>query len=279
MMGLAWGWAGMVPARLRIELSEVLRVHPLEVLLQLVGLEAGVWRRLVGLDPGLVEEMIAGEDGGAEPERERDAVGGTSIHLEHVIVPADEQLGEVGVFLHRADHDAAEVAAQPDDELLHEIVRERALRLHALQLHGDRARFRRPDPDGQDAGAVLFAENDHRGVRGPIQPQVGHSDFDHCSSRGAYRAAERSAFTRSVSSQVNSWTVRPSYFAARGRRPKWPYDAVGPKIGRLSLRVSMMARGLRSNTSRTICSSRRSGSTPVRNVSTMIEPGSATPMA
>src|SRR3954447_19729745 len=87
---------------LRIELPEILRIHPLEVLFQLVRLERRVGRGLVGLDAALVEQLVAGEDRGAHPERERDAVGGPGIHLEDVVVAPDEELGEVGVLLDRA---------------------------------------------------------------------------------------------------------------------------------------------------------------------------------
>ena len=109
----------------------------------------GIGRGLVGLDAALVEQLVAGEDRRPHAEGQRDAVRGPGVHLEDVIVPPDQQLGEVGVLLDRADDHPPEVAAQPDENLLEQIVGQRALRLHSLQLHGDGARLRRPDPDGQ----------------------------------------------------------------------------------------------------------------------------------
>src|SRR5882724_9271840 len=120
---------------LGIELSEVLGVHLLEVLLELVGVEPGTRRGLVGLDPRLIEQMVAGEDRRPEPQRERDAVRGARVDLEDLVVAPDEQLGKVGVFLYRADDDPAKLAAQPHDHLLEQVVGERALGFHALQIH------------------------------------------------------------------------------------------------------------------------------------------------
>ena len=67
--------------RLRIEFPEILRVHLFEVLLQLVGLERGIGRRLLGLDTALVEQLLAGEDRRPHPERQGDAVGRAGIDL------------------------------------------------------------------------------------------------------------------------------------------------------------------------------------------------------
>ena len=126
-------------------------------------------------------------------EGERDAVGGTRVHLEDVVVAADQQLGEVGVLLHRADHHPAEVAAEPDEDLLEEIVGQRALRLHALQLHGDGARLRGPDPDRAAPAPLLLPQDDHRRVGGPVEAEMGHGDFDHAYS---YRGTRSSAVSR-----------------------------------------------------------------------------------
>src|SRR5215510_3339266 len=53
---------------LRIELPEVLRIHALEILLELVGLERGIGRRFVRLHAALFEQLVAGEDGSPHPE-------------------------------------------------------------------------------------------------------------------------------------------------------------------------------------------------------------------
>src|SRR6476661_3470190 len=77
---------------LRIELSEILRVHLLEVLLELVGVEPGTGRGLVGFHSRLIQKMVAREDGGPEAQGQRDAVGGAGVDLKDVVVAPDEQL-------------------------------------------------------------------------------------------------------------------------------------------------------------------------------------------
>ena len=139
----------------------------------------GSGRGLLGLDAALVEELLTREDRRPHSERQRDAVGRTGVHLEDVIVPPDQQLGEVGVLLDGADEDPAEVPPETHENLLEEIVSERALRLHSLQLHGDGARLRRADPDGKDPATFLFSQDDDRSVGGPVETEMGHRDFDH----------------------------------------------------------------------------------------------------
>src|SRR4051812_39212699 len=85
---------------LRIELPEVLGIHLLEVVLQLVRFERWIGRGFVGFDAALIEQLIASEDGSAHAQRQGDAVGGSGIDLEDMVVPPDQQLGKVGVLLH-----------------------------------------------------------------------------------------------------------------------------------------------------------------------------------
>src|SRR5678816_3861512 len=118
MIGSRWELLAVPAGPSRIELSEILGVHLLEVLLQFVRLESGIGRRLVGLDSGLIEQVIVGEDGSAEPQSQRDAVGGTRVYLEHVVLTPDQQLSEISVFLDGADDDPPQLAAQPHDDLL-----------------------------------------------------------------------------------------------------------------------------------------------------------------
>src|ERR1700732_2119991 len=96
-----------------------------------------------------------------------------------MVVPADQQLGKVGVLLNRADHHPAEITAKAHQNLLQEIVSERPLRLHALKLHGDGTGFCRTDPDGQHPGAFLLPQNHNWSVGGPVQTEMCHRDFDH----------------------------------------------------------------------------------------------------
>ena len=89
------------------------------------------------------------------------------------------QLGEIGVVLHLGDDDLAELSAQSDDDLLQQVVRERPRELHTRELHGDRARFRRSNPDRQHALAVVFLENHDRCVRRAVQPEMGDPHLQH----------------------------------------------------------------------------------------------------
>src|SRR5687768_9285952 len=162
-----------------IELAEIFRVELLEPFLQLLDVERRVRRRLFGLHSALVEQPVAGEDRSVKPEGERDAVARARIHLEHVVLASDEQLGEIGVLLDRAYDDAPQFAAEADDDLLEQVVRERPLRLHPLQLHGDRARLGRSDPDGQHARPIGLAQDDDRTVGRPIEAEMCDRDFLH----------------------------------------------------------------------------------------------------
>src|SRR5215208_7396829 len=96
-----------------------------------------------------------------------------------MIVPPDHQLGEVSVLLDCADHDPTKVAAEAYQDLLQKIVSERALGLHALKLHGNGAGFRGSNPDWQNPRAVLLPQNHNWSVRGPIETEMRHRDFDH----------------------------------------------------------------------------------------------------
>ena len=96
-----------------------------------------------------------------------------------MVLSADQQLGEVGVLLDRADHDPAEIAPKPHQNLLEQIVGEGALGLHPLQLHRDRAGLGRSDPDREDATPVLLPQNYDRRVRGSIEAKVRDRYFDH----------------------------------------------------------------------------------------------------
>src|SRR5688572_3255065 len=115
-----------------IELAEILGIELLEVLLEPLGVEGGIGGGFIGLDSALVEQAVAGEDRRVESEREGDAVARSRVHLEDLVLAADEELREVGVLLHRADHHPPEIPAESYDHLLEEVVRERPLRLHAL---------------------------------------------------------------------------------------------------------------------------------------------------
>src|SRR2546421_3817455 len=60
-----------------------------------------------------------------------------------------------------------------------EVVRERSRELDAGELHGDRARLGRPDPDREHPLPLLLLEDHHRRVGGAVEPQMRDPDLDH----------------------------------------------------------------------------------------------------
>ena len=105
---------------------------------------------------------------------------GPRVHLEDVVaVAVDVQLREVGVVADRRDQHLPQLAAQAHDDLLQQVVRERAGVLHAGQLHRDGAGLAGADPDREDAGAVGLLQHDDRRVRAAVEPEVRHPHLDH----------------------------------------------------------------------------------------------------
>src|SRR5512144_2424902 len=167
---------------LRRELAEILRIEILEVVLERVGIEglgAALSQVLGGVDGGVLEQVLAREDRRLEAQRHRDRVRGTRIDIDDRVAAVDVQLGVVGVVLHPGDDHLAQVGAQTDDHLLEQVVGERPGELHPRQLHRDRARLGRPDPDRQHPLAVLLLQNDDRSIARLVEPEVGDANFDH----------------------------------------------------------------------------------------------------
>src|SRR3972149_6396526 len=178
------GWnprARIAAARaLRRELPEVFRIEVLEVVLELLRVPRLGARLLSGgIHRRQLQQVLLGEDRCLEPQRHGDAVRRAGVDLDHVILAVDVELGVVGVLLDLGDEHMPEISTQADDDLFHEVVREGSGELHAGQLHGDGARLRRPDPDGQPPLALFLLEDDHRRVGRPVEPQMGHPNLDH----------------------------------------------------------------------------------------------------
>src|SRR5213593_3067781 len=169
-------------ATLRRELPEVFRIEVLEVGLQRIRVErpsAGLAARLPRLDRREREQALAREDRRLEPERHRDRVRGAGVDLDHRIAAVDVELGVIRVVLDLGDDDLPEIRAQAEDDLLQEIVRERPSELHPRQLHRDRARLRRPDPDREHPLPFLFLQDDDRRVRRAVEAQMRDANLDH----------------------------------------------------------------------------------------------------
>src|SRR4029077_15477065 len=144
-------------AALRSELPEVFRIEDLQESLQRFRIErtaAGRARRsptrfgagLSGFHGGQREQAVARVDRGFEPERDGDRIGRPGIDLDHRVTALDMELRVIRVVLHLGDDDLPQVGTEAEDHLLQQVVGERPRELDAGELHGDGARFGRPDP-------------------------------------------------------------------------------------------------------------------------------------
>src|SRR3954447_694496 len=119
-----------------------------------------------------------------------------------MVVTLDQELGKVGVLLHRADHHPPEVPPQPDQDLLQEVVGEGALRLHSLQLHRYSAGLSRSDPDRQDPRAILLPQYHNWSVRRSIQAEMRNRNFNHPSAQVPASQLARYSTCSAVSASI-----------------------------------------------------------------------------
>jgi len=68
-------------------------------------------------------------------------------------------------------------AAQPDDEILAQIVSKRTLALELVHLDHDRLRLGLSDPDRQQARSALLLKYHHIGVGRPVETEAHDFDF------------------------------------------------------------------------------------------------------
>src|SRR3989441_7344983 len=135
---------------------------------------------------GAREQLLSDQDRAVEAERERDRVARARIDGELLFARALEvERGEVGVVAQLADHYARELASQALDQLLHQVVRQRARRRHALHLERDGLCLEGPDPDGQLAvGLRLLDQADDRRAAVGIEHDAVHLHLDRPRRRG-----------------------------------------------------------------------------------------------
>ena len=114
----------------------------------------------LGDDAGAVEHGLRGEDGRRDAHGEGDGVGGARVDLEVVAARDEHDAGAICLVSEVRDDDVPDADAEVRQDAHEQVVGERALGLHALELHGDRLRLPAADPDGQVALAVGFPEDD-----------------------------------------------------------------------------------------------------------------------
>jgi hypothetical protein len=71
---------------------------------------------------------------------------------------------------------------------------ERALGLHALKLHGDRACLGGANPDRQHPRAIFLPQDDNRSIGGPIETEMRYRNFNHRLTRSGAGVPAREIF-------------------------------------------------------------------------------------
>src|SRR5437773_910182 len=170
-----------------IPLPEVLGVHLLEVAAQLLRLLLGGLlggRRRTGLARRLLEDLVHDEDRDPRAERDRDRIAGPGIDRDRARAPIQVDVGEEGRVLEVGDHHARDLPFQGFDDVDQEIVRERPLIPFPHQLHVNRGRLVRSDPDGEHPRAFNLLKYDHRAFRSLVDGETAHPNGDH--AHGGY---------------------------------------------------------------------------------------------
>src|SRR3954469_3268929 len=171
-------------ARVHIELPKIFRPQVLQIFLELVGrhllrwLGDGLRRGLAFLEEQRGQQALLRVDRRLESQRDGDAVRRTGVDVHRARGPGDVKLRVKGAVLHLGDVDASKRAAQPDDEILAEIVSEWPLAFELVHLDHDGFGLRLTDPDRQQPRAALLLQDHDVGVGRAIEPKAHHFDFD-----------------------------------------------------------------------------------------------------
>src|SRR5262252_2479761 len=156
--------AAALAARLVGQVGEVQAVDEIPenrqaVFVQLVG--DLVLLVLLRDDPCPVQHLGGHEDRTAEADGKRDGIAGPGVDVELTAVLAEVEPGEEHLFGERGDHDPADGDPELAEGGQHQVVSDRALWRHALDLHGDGVGLERADPDREIAiGLLLLQDHD-----------------------------------------------------------------------------------------------------------------------
>ena len=129
-------------------------------------------RRLAFLEEQRREQALLREDRRLESQRDRDAVRRPRVDVHGLGLRGDVQLRVERAVLDLRDVDAAQRAAHADDEILAEVVRERALALELVHLDHDRLGLRLADPDRQQPRAALLLQDHDVGVGRAVETRA-----------------------------------------------------------------------------------------------------------
>src|SRR5438093_8053327 len=163
---------------LGIPLPEVLGVHFLEVAAQLLRLLLGRFlgrRRGAGLPGRFLEDLVHDENRYPRAERDRDRIARPRVDRDRAVPAVQVDVGEERRVLEIGDHHAGDLPLQGFDHVDEEVVRERALVTLPDQLHMDRGRFVRTDPDREHAAAFDLLEDDHGALRSLVDGKTAHA--------------------------------------------------------------------------------------------------------
>src|SRR4051812_49156319 len=160
---------------LHLVFAHVVGIEALQPFLEPLGLAFG--RRRLDL-LGLLDDVLFREDRRLGAQRERDRV--TRPRVDGHGIPPDAQVDdrEVGAVLHVRDHHPLDAALEILDDVAQQVVRHRPWRRGVLDLHGDGVGLEHADPDFEDPGGVLVAQDDDGRAGDLVDHQAldGHLD-------------------------------------------------------------------------------------------------------
>src|SRR5215467_15944247 len=147
--------------------SEVLRTDGVQELAELLDF---VFLLVRDRHPGLVQDLLTGEDRCTGPERERDRVRRPGAHFLPV---GEDEVGEEDAVPERGDVDRVQLHPECLEHVAKQVVGQRPGRHHPLLRERDRGGFHRADPDWQVPLPLHLLEQDDGLVRGHL-----HADAD-----------------------------------------------------------------------------------------------------
>src|SRR5215475_13579132 len=156
--------------------SEVLRTDGVQELAELLDF---VFLLVRDRHPGLVQDLLTGEDRCTGPERERDRVRRPGAHFLPV---GEDEVGEEDAVPERGDVDRVQLHPECLEHVAEQVVGQRPGGHHPLLRERDRGGFHRADPDWQVPLPLYLLEQDDGLVRGHLHPDADDLHLPHSGS-------------------------------------------------------------------------------------------------
>src|SRR3954452_24441075 len=173
------GTGGMRPREpyaLRLAAGEVLGCDLVEEVLELLDDLLLVLDVVLELDRRLGDDVLGGEDRGAGAHGQGQGVAGPRVDLELAPVRLQRDRGEERVLAQLGDRDLLAGDVELAEHVAQQVVRHRARRGGALELHEDGRGLGMADPDRQELVAVNGLEQDDRLLADHVE---AHAVDDH----------------------------------------------------------------------------------------------------